>query len=445
MASLLEMSKQDLESLQEESRKAYQAYQAEGLKLDMSRGKPSTEQLDLAVHMLDCVSSSTDVKTQNNIDCRNYGLLDGIPEARQLFADILHIPADQIIIGGNSSLNMMYDTVARAMTHGVYGSEKPWCKYDKIKFLCPAPGYDRHFAICEFFGIEMVNIDMREDGPDMDMIERLVLEDETIKGIWCVPKYSNPQGITYSDEVVRRFANLKPKASDFRIFWDDAYCVHDLYEDRKDHLLNLLTESQKAGNGDIVFLFASTSKISFSGSGISMIAASKNNIEFLRRQIAVQTIGPDKINQLRHVRFYQNADGIHAHMKKHAAIIRPKFHAVLQGLSKHLDGLGVASWTNPNGGYFISLDVLEGCAKRVVQLCKEAGVVMTPAGATYPYGNDPKDQNIRIAPTYPSSAELAKAVEILCIAIKIASVEKILASRACGIVCEAAANAAVSR
>lgn len=420
-----EMSKEQLLTEKSVLEQQYAEYKAKGLKLDMSRGKPAPEQLDLSIDMLlHCLDG--DYKASNGIDCRNYGILDGIPEAKKLFEEMLSIGDDEIIVGGNSSLQLMYDTIIRALHFGVYGGDKPWGKCDKVKFLCPVPGYDRHFAICESLGIEMIPVDYKEDGPDMDEVERLVASDEQIKGIWCVPMYSNPTGITYSDEVVRRFAALKPAAKDFRIFWDNAYCVHHLSDDH-DSLLNIIEECKKAGNPDMVFQFTSTSKISFPGGGLAVIVASKNNIDFIKNQMTVQTIGFDKLNQLRHCKFFKNYDGIKAHMKKHAAIIQPKFSVVLYVLNKEIAPLGIGKWVSPKGGYFVSFDAMEGCAKRIVSLAAEAGVVMTGAGATYPYGNDPKDSNIRIAPTFPSVDELRQAMEIFCVCVKLASVEKLLA------------------
>ena len=399
MKAYKDRSKEELLTLKNELEAEYKKFQEMGLKLDMSRGKPSAEQLDISMGMMDVLNSSTDLKCREGIDCRNYGVIDGIQEAKELLADLIEVPADKIIIYGNSSLNVMYDTVARSMTHGVMGST-PWCKLDKVKFLCPVPGYDRHFAITEYFGIEMVNVPMTPEGPDMDMVEKLVSEDAAIKGIWCVPKYSNPQGITYSDETVRRFANLKPAAEDFRIYWDNAYNVHHLYEDDQDNILEILSECEKAGNPDMVYKFSSTSKISFPGSGVAAISASYNNLKDIKKQMSIQTIGHDKLNQLRHVRYFKNLDGIKVHMMKHAAIMRPKFEAVLDILEEELGGLEIGSWLKPKGGYFISFDALEGCAKAIVAKAKEAGVVMTGAGATYPYGKDPQDSNIRIAPSF---------------------------------------------
>jgi DNA-binding transcriptional MocR family regulator len=331
-----------------------------------------------------------------------------------------------VIVYGNASLNIMYDCISRSMVHGVLG-HTPWFKLDKVKFLCPVPGYDRHFAITEFFGIEMINVPLYEDGPDMDMVEKLVSEDDSIKGIWCVPKYSNPMGTSYSDETVRRFANLKPAAPDFRIYWDNAYCVHHLYEDRQDQILDILSECEKAGNPDLVYEFCSTSKVTFSGSGISGLATSKANRADIIRQLTVQTIGFDKINQLRHVKFLKDAEGVHAHMMKHAAIIRPKFEMLLEQFDKELAGLGVGTWTKPNGGYFITYKANEGCAKEIVKMAKEAGVTMTGAGAPYPYKNDPMDSVIRIAPTLPPMEELEEACEVFIVCVKLASVKKLLA------------------
>ncbi len=423
--SYKEMTKEELLKERESVAAKYEELKAMGLKLDMSRGKPNTEQLDISMEMVDTLSRTHKLVGEQGVDCRNYGVLDGIIEAKRLLSAMIECPVDNIIIYGNSSLNVMYDTVARSMTHGVMGST-PWAKLDKVKFLCPVPGYDRHFAITEFFGIEMINVPMASDGPDMDMVEDLVSKDASIKGIWCVPKYSNPSGITYSDETVRRFANLKPAAEDFRIYWDNAYCIHHLYEDKQDHILEILEECEKAGNPDMVFKFCSTSKVTFPGSGIAAISASKANLEFIKKQMSVQTIGHDKLNQLRHAHFFGDFNGMLEHMKKHADIIRPKFEAVLATLDKELGGLDIARWTRPNGGYFIALDTLDGCAKRVVGLCAEAGVVMTSAGATYPYGKDPHDSNIRIAPTYPSTEELKQACEIFVTCVKLASIDKLL-------------------
>ena len=425
MQSYQEMSKEELLKEKEHLEAEYKKFQQRGLKLDMSRGKPSQEQLDLSMGMMDVLSSYSDLACEDGTDCRNYGVLDGIQEAKVLIGDMIECNPENIIIYGNSSLNIMYDTISRSMTHGVMGNT-PWCKLDKVKFLCPVPGYDRHFAITEYFGIEMINVPMLPTGPDMDMVEELVSKDEAIKGIWCVPKYSNPQGITYSDETVYRFANLKPAAEDFRIFWDNAYCVHHLYEDKQDYLLEILMECKKAGNQDMVYKFSSTSKISFPGSGIAAIAASDANLADIRNMMKVQTIGHDKVNQLRHVRFFKDIHGIVEHMKKHADIMRPKFETVINTLERELGGLEIGSWIAPRGGYFISFDAMEGCAKAIVAKAKEAGLVMTGAGATFPYGKDPKDSNIRIAPSYPTPEELAVAAEIFVLSVKLVSIDKLL-------------------
>ena len=418
------LSKQELFEIKSELESKYNRYKSLGLKLDMSRGNPSKEQLAISEPMLSVLKTNEDCIDAFGFDCRNYGILDGIPEAKALFAELMNTSStDEIIIGGNSSLNMMYDNIVRAMIFGVYGGEQPWSKCDNIKFLCPVPGYDRHFAILEQFGIEMINVPTDENGPDMDMIEELV-RDEKIKGVICVPMYSNPSGITYSDETVRRFAALKPAAHDFRVIWDNASCVHHV--GAPDKLPNIFEACKEFGTEDNFIEVTSTSKISFPGSGVAALAASANNIAAIKKRMTVQTIGYDKINQLRHVNYFKDMAGIEAHMLKHAAILRPKFDAVLSAFDKHLAGKGIASWTVPNGGYFISLDVYKGCAKKTVALCKEAGVTLTGAGATYPYGNDPEDKNIRIAPTFPSRDELCKAVEILCICVEIAAIEKIL-------------------
>lgn len=428
MKAYKELSKEELLTLKEELNKEYEEARAKGLKLDMSRGKPGASQLDMEMDFMNVLNTDTSFKTEEGTDCRNYGLLDGIPEARKLIGDMIGVPADNVIVCGNSSLAVMYDTISRSMVFGVMGST-PWCKLDKVKFLCPVPGYDRHFAITELFGIEMINIPMTESGPDMDMVEKLVSEDAAVKGIWCVPKYSNPQGITYSDETVRRFAALKPAAEDFRIFWDNAYAIHDIYEDRSDSLLEILSECEKAGNPDMVYEFCSTSKVMFPGSGISAVAASQPNLDGIRKTLTIQTIGFDKLNMLRHVRYFNDINGMKAHMMKHAEIVRPKFTTVLEILERELAGLEIGSWLNPNGGYFISFDALPGCAREIVTLCKEAGVVLTGAGATYPYKKDPKDSNIRLAPTFPALDELTQATELFTLCVKIASVDKFLAEK----------------
>ena len=425
MKPYAEMTREELASLKEQLIIQYKEYQGKGLSLNMARGKPCIEQLDLSMGMMDSLSSDADMTCEDGTDCRNYGVLDGIREAKELIGDMMENPIDNIIIYGNSSLNVMYDTISRSMTHGVMGNT-PWCKLDKVKFLCPVPGYDRHFAITEYFGIEMINVPMTPTGPDMDMVEELVSSDEAIKGIWCVPKYSNPQGISYSDETVRRFARLKPAAKDFRIYWDNAYGVHHLYDHDQDHLIEILAECKRAGNPDLVYKFASTSKISFPGSGIAALATSQNNLEDIKKQLQIQTIGHDKVNQLRHVRFFKDIHGMVEHMRKHADILRPKFETVIQILDEELGGLGIGEWTRPKGGYFITFDSMDGCAKRIVAACKKAGVVMTGAGATYPYGKDPHDSNIRIAPTYPSIEDLRTAMHIFVLCVKLASIDKLL-------------------
>ena len=425
MKAYSQMSKEELLALKSDLEKAYDDFKARGLKLDMSRGKPSSEQMDLSMGMMDVFHSRADLTAADGLDCRNYGNLDGLPEAKELMASMMECRAEDIIVYGNSSLNVMYDTVARSMTHGVMGNT-PWCKLDKVKFLCPVPGYDRHFAITEYFGIEMINVPMTPEGPDMDIVEKLVSEDEAIKGIWCVPKYSNPQGISYSDETIRRFARLKPAAKDFRLYWDNAYCIHHLYPDKQDTILEILDECRKAGNPDLAYKFVSTSKVSFPGSGVAALGASQANLEDIKKQLSMQTIGHDKLNQLRHVRFFKNIDGMREHMMKHAAIIRPKFELVLDKLDKELGGLGIGEWLRPIGGYFISFDSLEGCAKAIVAKAKEAGVIMTGAGATFPYGKDPKDSNIRIAPTYPSMDELGLAADLFILCVKLVSIDKLL-------------------
>ena len=425
MAAYKNLSVEELKELKTKLDAEFEEVKARGLNLDMSRGKPSAEQLNLSMGMMDVLTSDTDLICQEGVDCRNYGVLDGITEAKQLLADMMEVPKQNIIIFGNSSLNVMYDQIARAMTHGVLGST-PWAKLDKVKFLCPVPGYDRHFASTEHFGIEMINVPMTATGPDMDIVEKLVAEDDAIKGIWCVPKYSNPQGITYSDETVRRFARLKPAAEDFRIYWDNAYGIHHLYEDKQDQLIEILEECEKAGNPNLAYKFSSTSKISFPGSGIAAIASSDENLAEIRKQMRVQTIGHDKVNQLRHARFFGDINGMVEHMRKHADILRPKFDAVLETLDRELGGLEIGSWIAPRGGYFISFDSMEGCAKAIVAKAKEAGLVMTGAGATFPYGKDPKDSNIRIAPSYPTLEDLKVAAEIFVLSVKIVSVDKLL-------------------
>ena len=423
-----DMSKEELLALKESLNKEYAEAKAKGLALDMSRGKPSAKQLDVSLGLLDTINSSSDLKALDGTDCRNYGVLDGIPEAKKLMADMMGTTPDHVIVYGNASLNIMYDQISRAYTHGILGNT-PWCKLDKVKFLCPVPGYDRHFAITERFGIEMINIPMSESGPDMGMVEEYVSKDASVKGIWCVPKYSNPQGYTYSEETVKRMAALKPAAEDFRIFWDNAYVIHDLYDDNKDEIADIISECEKAGNPDMVFEFASTSKVSFPGSGIAALASSANNIADIKKQLTIQTIGHDKLNQLRHVRFFKDINGLKEHMRKHAEFMRPKFEAVESVLEEELGGLGIGSWTEPKGGYFISFGALDGCAKAIVAKCKEAGVKLTGAGATFPYGKDPKDSNIRIAPSFPTPEEMKQAADLFVLCVKLVSVEKLLENK----------------
>ena len=428
MKSYTKMTKDELEKELHELKKQYEKYQAMEMSLDMSRGKPCKEQLDLSMGLMDALTSGCDMYCADGTDCRNYGVLGGIEEAKELLSDMMENNPNNIIIYGNSSLNVMYDSISRSMTHGVMGST-PWCKLDKVKWLCPVPGYDRHFGITEYFGIEMINVPMTPTGPDMDIVEKLVKEDDAIKGIWCVPKYSNPQGYSYSDETVRRFARLQPAARDFRIYWDNAYGVHHLYDKNQDYLIEILAECKRAGNPDMVYKFSSTSKISFPGSGIAAIAASDANLADIRKQMRIQTIGHDKLNQLRHARYFGNIHGMVQHMKKHADILRPKFDIVLKTLDKELGGLGIGSWLAPRGGYFISFDSMDGCAKAIVAKAKEAGLIMTGAGATFPYGKDPKDSNIRIAPSYPTVEELKVATKIFVLSVKLVSIDKLLQSK----------------
>ena len=428
MESYQNLSKEQLLALKSELEASYEEKKALNLQLDMSRGKPSPSQLDVSLGLMDALNSNSVLKSEDGTDCRNYGVLDGIPEAKKLMADMMGTTADHIIIFGNASLTIMYDSISRSYTHGVLGST-PWCKLDKVKFLCPVPGYDRHFAITEHFGIEMINVPMTQDGPDMDMDEELVANDDSIKGIWCVPKYSNPQGYCYSDETVRRFANLKPAAKDFRIYWDNAYVIHHLYEDNQVEIPDIISECEKAGNPNLVYEFASTSKVSFPGSGIAAMATSAENLADVKKQMTIQTIGYDKLNQLRHVAYFKNIDGLKAHMKKHADAMRPKFEAVLKVLDEELTGAEIGSWVKPLGGYFISFDAMEGCAKKIVSKCKEAGVTLTNAGATFPYGKDPKDSNIRIAPSFPTPEEMAVATDLFVLCVKLVSVEKLLENK----------------
>ena len=418
-----QFTKEELEKQYALLSEEYKRIESLGLKLDMSRGKPEAKQLDLSSELMNVLNADSDMKSESGLDCRNYGVLDGIPECKRLFADILGVPEKNIVVGGASSLNLMYDEIARAMLFGVAGGKKPWGAQGEIKFLCPVPGYDRHFGICQLFGIRMINVPMNEDGPDMDVVEKLVAEDESIKGIWCVPKYANPNGVVYSDETVRRFAALKPKADDFRIFWDNAYAVHDLYEPVP--LLNLFEEAVKCGNENLPIIFTSTSKISFSGAGVSVFAASDENVARSKKAMGIQTIGYDKLNQLRHARYFKDGKGIREQMIKHAEIIRPKFDTVLTAFETELAPLGIARWSKPLGGYFISLEVTTGSAKRVYELAKQAGVTLTPAGAPFPYGIDPADSNLRISPTYPPIDELSRAVEVLCLCVKLAAIEEL--------------------
>lgn len=417
------MNKEQLVSFKNKTQALYDDFKSQGLCLNMSRGNPCKEQLELSVNMLSLFNDG-DFVSENGIDVRNYGMLDGIPEAKELFSNMIGVSEDEIIIFGNSSLNAMFWAVQTAFNKGILGSA-PWAKYDKIKFLCPVPGYDRHFKVTEFFGIEMINIPMTQTGPDMDMIEKLVSEDDSIKGIWCVPQYSNPDGISYSDETVRRFANLRPAAKDFRIFWDNAYCIHHL-TDEPSLILNILDEAKKAGNEDIVYIFGSTSKITFPGAGVAVMGASKRNVDELKKYLGISIISYDKMNQLRHVKFFGTFENMCEHMKKHKAIIAPKFELVCSTLEKEIAPLGIGSWTNPEGGYFVSFNAMKGCAKRIVKLCSEAGVTLTGAGATFPYGVDPDDRNIRLAPTYPPIEDLKKAMELFVICVKLASAEKLL-------------------
>ena len=422
---LSEMNKSQLEEFKDKVQKEYDAYKGEGLSLNMARGKPSADQLDLTEGLLTVLKKSEDCFSQDGTDCRNYGVLDGIPEAKTMFAKMLEVSEKEVIVGGNSSLNMMYDTITKLVLFGTANAGKPWKNCKNPKWLCPAPGYDRHFLVTQSLGFELIPVKMNDDGPDMDEVEKLAAEDEEIKGIWCVPKYANPTGVVYSDEVVKRLANMKTKSEDFTIIWDNAYCIHDL-TDNPPELLNILDECKKAGNPDRVFIFGSTSKISFPGAGVAAMGSSEKNIEYMKSLMTAQTIGADKVNQLRHVKFFGDYEGLVSHMEKHKACLAPRFDAVLEALDKEIAPLGIGQWTKPQGGYFISFNAPEGCAKRIVALCKEAGVVLTGAGATYPYGKDPKDSNIRIAPSFPPIDELKKAAEVFCCAVKLAACEKLL-------------------
>ena len=422
MTNFKNLDARELEERRAELMARYQGFQSRNLQIDMTRGKPSPEQLDLSMGMLACVDADH-YQTRDGVDCRNYGGLDGIPEAKQLFAQYLEVEPDEIIVGGNASLNVMYDVILRAMFFGVVDSDVPWGKLPIVRFVCPSPGYDRHFAICEHLGIEMIPVEMRADGLDMDAVEEIVAQDGSVKGIWCVPKYSNPTGVTFSDEVVERLANMETRAKDFRVFWDNAYTVHHL-TDTPDRLSNMLDACKRAGNSERVLIFGSTSKISFAGAGLAMMAGSKENIEFVKEQVAIQTIGPDKLNQLRHVRFFRDMAGIETHMRKHAAILKPKFDAVLDIFDKELDQ-SIAEWSRPNGGYFVSINTLDGCAKAVVSMAADAGVKLTPAGSTFPYRKDPRDRNIRIAPSLPSIEEIRLAMELVSVCIKLASIDRL--------------------
>ena len=421
----LNCGKEELEKEYAALTKEYEDVKGKGLKLNMARGKPGKEQLDLSLGLLDVLNSKSDFVGTDGMDCRNYGVLEGIDECRKLFGDILGVDSKYVMVGGSSSLNMMFDTISCMMTKPIVEGCKPWYEVKNRKFLCPVPGYDRHFGITEYYGFEMIPVPMTENGPDMDVVEKLVESDDSIKGIWCVPKYSNPQGITYSDETVKRFAALKPAAKDFRIMWDNAYCIHDI-NDTPDELLNIFDECKKNGTEDMPVLFCSTSKITFPGAGVAAMAASENNMKVFKERYNYEVISYDKLNMLRHVRYFKDFDGIMEHMQKHKEVLRPKFDIVLNALESNLKPVGIGEWTNPNGGYFVSIDVLSGTAKRVVQLCKEAGVVMTGAGATYPYGKDPDDKNIRIAPTFPPNDELITAMDVFCICTKLAACEKLL-------------------
>lgn len=416
------MAEDALRQRQRELQGIYEAYRAKGLKLDMSRGKPGPEQLDLTLGLLDCVNAREGYRTADGADTRNYGQLDGIPEAKALFGEVLGMEPGNVIVGGNSSLSLMFDYIAMAYAHGVCGGD-PWCRQGAVKFLCPAPGYDRHFAVTEYFGIELLTVDMTPEGPDMAQVEALAA-DPLVKGIWCVPMYSNPDGYTYSDETVRRLAAMAA-ADDFRIMWDNAYCLHHL-TDTPDTLADIYAAAVACGHEDRVVMFCSTSKISFPGAGVAAMAASPRNIADIKRRLSFQTIGYDKINMLRHVRFFGDFAGMREHMRLHAAVLRPKFEVVLTTLERELGDKGIACWHKPNGGYFVSVNLLDGCAKRTVALLREAGVVMTGAGATYPYGKDPRDANIRIAPTYPPLAELRTAMELFCVCAELACIEKMV-------------------
>ena len=424
MTDFTTLSHPELKQLKDGLHEQYQEFKTRGITLDITRGKPCSEQLDLALDMLDCVNSKNFL-TEDGTDSRNYGGLDGIPAAKKLFAEYLEVQPEELIVGGNSSLNLMHDAFMRAIVKGVGDNSPPWGKLPKIKFLCPSPGYDRHFFICDYLGIEMIAVPLDYHGPDMNVVEKLAAEDESIKGIWCVPKYSNPTGTVYSDEVVERLASMPTKAADFRIFWDNAYAVHHL-DHKPARLKNILDTCNQAGNPERVFLFGSTSKVTFAGSGLAMMAGSAKNMALAKKQITFQTIGPDKLNQLRHITFFKNMTGIEDHMKKHAAILKPKFDAVQHELEKELAGKNIAAWSQPAGGYFVSIDTLEGCAATVVRLAAEAGVKLTPAGSTYPYMHDPLDRNIRIAPSFPPLEDVRSAMQLVGVCIQLASIDKLI-------------------
>lgn len=422
MADFRNLSKEELINLKADLEKAYKDVKAKNLSLDMSRGRPAASQLDLSNGVLNTLETYI---TQEGIDARNYGILDGLKETKKLFSDLLGIPTSKIIIGGNSSLNLLYDTMARLYIFGALGST-PWGKLDKVKFICPCPGYDRHFAIIEEFGFEAVPVPIYENGPDMDIVEKLA-KDPAVKGFIGVPLYSNPGGVCYSDEVVERLAKMETAAEDFKIFWDNAYGVHHIYKETK--LMDIFEACKKYGNEDRVLYFFSTSKITFPGSGVALMAASEAYVEEIKKHLGIQTIGFNKLNQLRTIEFFKDADGIREHMKKLAALLRPKFDIVLTKLSDEFAQTDLLKWNKPDGGYFISVDTLNGCAKEVVRLAKEAGVVLTKAGATYPHGDDPNDSNIRLAPSFPNTAELKEAIQVFCICVKLASVNKILSEK----------------
>jgi DNA-binding transcriptional MocR family regulator len=423
MPTVFEMSREEKEALYDSALAQYEELKARGLKLDMSRGKPSLEQLALSDEMLNMYIDPSETK-MDGVEARNYGELMGLPACRRLFAELLGVKYEQVFMGGSASLELMYNVIAKAFTHGLLHSPEKWAKLDRVKFICPAPGYDRHFTICETFGMEMITIPLLEAGPDMDMVEELI-KDPCVKGMWCVPKYSNPDGVVFSDRTFQRIANMKPAAPDFVLMWDNAYCVHE-FEGGFVPFRNILQACADAGNPDMVFEFASTSKITFPGAGVSCFCCSEANMAYMKKLWNAQIISYDKLNQLRHVKFFGNAAGVHEHMKRHAAVLAPKFDIVLETLENEIAPLGIATWHKPTGGYFVSLNVMEGCAKRVHALCKDAGVVMTGAGATYPYKNDPKDQNLRIAPSFPPCDELTQAMQVLCLAIKLAALEKLL-------------------